>query len=456
MIVSEIIRKKREGLALSFDELEFLVQGFSDSSIPDYQVSAWLMASFLCGLDRGETFSLTRLMKDSGKHFDWRSLSSQFTNAKFADKHSTGGVGDKVSLILAPLAVCLDLKVPMMSGRGLGHTGGTVDKLESIPGFTMYPTEEQMIRSLDEVGTVMMAQSGEVCPADKKLYSLRDVTATVESIPLITASIVSKKWAEGVDAIVYDVKSGPAAFMSSLEQASHLASSLVNTSELTGMASSACITRMDEPLGSMIGNAMEVQESLWILSNEYPSDLHKRLCVNLRDLCVELTVEMAMLAGTRNDRSACIKEAHTCLENGKALAVFEKMAKQQGAVDGWREKLSVAPEQLEIYAEEDGTVTSIDSRAIGVLGLDLKVGRKKTEDDVDPAVGFEMLCAPGDSVSKGQALLKLHCQSKANYDKYASQLASFIKIESSTGQATSPSSLFLEKISPDNSGENND
>lgn len=453
MIVSEIIRKKREGQALEAQELEFLVKGFSDGSIPDYQISAWLMASFLCGLDRGETFALTRLMKDSGKHFDWRSLSSQLKNCKFADKHSTGGVGDKVSLILAPLAVCLDLKVPMMSGRGLGHTGGTVDKLESIPGFSMYPTEKDMIRSLDEVGTVMMAQSAEVCPADKKLYSLRDVTATVESIPLITASIVSKKWAEGVDAIVYDVKCGPAAFMSSLEQATQLASSLVNTSQLTGMASSACITRMDEPLGCMIGNALEVQESLWILSNEYPTELHKSLCANLRDLCVELTVEMAMLAGTRNDRAACIAEARACLENGQALAVFEKMAQQQGAVDGWREKLPKTSEQFELRAEHEGVVESIDSRALGVMGLDIKIGRKKSEDDVDPAVGFEMLCAPGDTVDKGQALLKVHCHSKEDFDTHLGELASCVRVESAAPKKGSEQnalpSLFIEKITPE-------
>jgi pyrimidine-nucleoside phosphorylase len=410
--VSELIRKKREGHALSTEELGHLVKGFSDGSIPDYQISAWLMASFLKGMDRVETFTLTTLMRNSGKTLDWRNLSSNFRNARFADKHSTGGVGDKVSLILAPLAACLDLKVPMMSGRGLGHTGGTVDKLESIPGFQMRLDEKQMIRCLDEVGICMMSQSADLCPADRKLYSLRDVTATVESIPLITASIVSKKWAEGIDAIVYDVKCGSAAFMSRHEAAADLARSLVRTSKLAGLQALACVTRMEEPLGSLIGNAMEVEESMWILKGEYPTKLHERIIAPLKRLCVDLSSEMAVLAGARDSMEAARADCEKAISSGKAYCVFEKMLQCQGAHADWHEKLPRAKHKLVFEAPQSGLLVDIISRDLGVLGVKLGIGRAKSEDSVDPAVGFEVLARPGDKITKGQPLLRFHTHSE--------------------------------------------
>ncbi|NCN40449.1 thymidine phosphorylase [bacterium] len=450
--VSEIIRKKREGQELLPDELEFLVKGFADGSIPDYQISAWLMASFLCGMSTSETLTLTTLMRNSGKTMNWRKMSSNFENEKFADKHSTGGVGDKVSLILAPLAVCFGMKVPMMSGRGLGHTGGTVDKLESIPGFTMYPTEAMMLKNLDEIGTIMMAQSNDLCPADKKLYSLRDVTATIESVPLITASIVSKKWAEGIDAIVYDVKCGSAAFMSDVGDAKRLSESLVKVSSQAGMASSAMITRMEEPLGSMIGNAMEVEESLWILSDEYPSELHRKICEPLKELCCDLTVEMAMLSGLQSDREKAKAEALKFISEKKALEVFSRMAVAQGAAKNFRDALPKAEFIMDITAEKDGTLAAIDSRSLGVIGLDIGVGRKRAEDPVDPKVGFEVLSQVGQKISKGDVLCRIHARDKAQAESiYAGVQQSFQMILPTTSVSTiGKQHLFIDRIRKEN------
>lgn len=446
--VSELIRKKREGNSLNHEELKQLVEGFSNGSIPDYQISAWLMASFLCGMNQEETFLLTRLMRNSGKTFDWHNMSSNFKSAVFADKHSTGGVGDKVSLILAPLAVVLGMKVPMMSGRGLSHTGGTVDKLESISGFTMQPSEKQMIQCLDEVGACMMSQSHDICPADRKLYSLRDVTATVESIPLITASIVSKKWAEGVDAIVFDVKCGGAAFMGQPEDARRLGSSLVQAAQLAGLKALSCVTRMEEPLGSMIGNSMEVKESIWILSNSYPTPLHRKIAEPLKNLCIDLTSEMAVLSGTRKSFVEARDECEKALSSGSALKIFNDMARLQGAVEGWFEKLPQSKHEIFLNSLSNGVITEIHSRNLGLIGLSLGVGRQKVEDKVDPAVGFEMLCSVGDHVSKGQALLKVHCHNKDFYSDFQDQLHSFFVIdENQKKPQTISSPLFMERIS---------
>jgi len=451
--VSEIIRKKRKGNALSSDELGFLVRGFSDGSIPDYQISAWLMASFLCGMDREETFVLTTLMRNSGKTLDWRKLSSNFRDARFADKHSTGGVGDKVSLILAPLAACLGLKVPMMSGRGLGHTGGTVDKLESIPGFSMRLDEKQMLRCLDEVGVCMMSQSSDLCPADKKLYSLRDVTATVESIPLITASIVSKKWAEGIDAIVYDVKCGSAAFMSDLKEAQNLSRSLVRTSAQAGLKAMACVTRMEEPLGSYVGNAMEVEESVWILRDEYPSELHRDIIAPLRKLCIDLSCEMALLAGTRSSRDQALADCNKAIASGAAYAVFERMLRAQGAKDSWFEELPRAEHQLVYASKTSGEIKKILSRDLGVLGVKIGIGRETSEDSIDPAIGFEILVRPGVRVERGTPLLKLHAHSADALEALSSDLDGVFLIEDDSVPAAvftgAPASgeLLIERIS---------
>jgi len=434
-IVSELIRKKRDGLELTNDEIHFLVSGFATSSIPDYQISAWLMASFFRGMTVEETFQLTVEMKNSGRSLDWRSLSTNFQDEKFADKHSTGGVGDKVSLILAPVAACLGLKVPMMSGQGLGHTGGTVDKLQSIPGFNMYPTEEQMIRGLDEVGLCMMAQAKDLCPADRKLYSLRDVTSTVESLPLITASILSKKWAEGVDAIVFDVKMGNAAFMQKFSDAQLLARSLVETAKRAGLKALSVITRMDEPLGMMIGNALEVKESLEILRGHQNSPL--------KTLSLKLAAEMAVLAGTRKDIDSAMQDAEASIRNGQALEKFFLMAKTQNAVEGWEEKLAEAPLRIPLLSPHTGYIKNIGSRALGIAGLKIGVGRRRAEDSVDPAVGFEMSVIPGQKIDKDEPLLWMHLRSKEQFAELAPELLSCFEY-SQTGHILPE--LILERL----------
>ncbi|MBS1982957.1 MAG: thymidine phosphorylase [Bdellovibrionales bacterium] len=441
-LVSELLRKKREGLELGDEEISFLVRGFSDGSIPDYQVSAWLMASYLKGLSRHETLFLTKSVKESGKSFRWRDLSANFKNAVFADKHSSGGVGDKVSLVLAPVAACLGLKVPMMSGRGLGHTGGTVDKLESIPGFTMQPTEKQLIEWLDRTGVCMTAQTKELCPADQKLYHLRDVTATIESVPLITASIVSKKWAEGVDAVVYDVKCGEAAFMANLDQARTLGRSLVNATSGAGIKALACITRMEEPLGAMIGNALEVEECLWMMRDEYPSENIRRLVAPLLDLSLRLAAEMAVLGGTRANIDQALTDARAAIRSGKALRVFEEIARNQGARDGWQTQLPRASERVAVPSPRAGTITHIYSRQLGMDGIRLGAGRATAESKIDPAVGIEMNVRPGDTVQKGDALLYLHLRPGQSLRMDVERIFSF-----DPAPEAHPSELLLERIS---------
>jgi pyrimidine-nucleoside phosphorylase len=412
-LVTELIRRKRDGERLASAEISQLVAGFADGSIPDYQAAAWLMASYLRGLDPQETRDLTRALKDSGRSLDWRGLSAELATAPFADKHSTGGVGDKVSLILAPVAACLGIKVPMMSGRGLGHSGGTVDKLESIPGFTMYPDDAMILRGLVEVGVCMMAQREDLCPGDRKLYHLRDVTSTIESVPLITASIVSKKWAEGAENIVFDVKCGEAAFMNTPAKGRALATSLVETAKLCGLKATACLTRMDEPLGSRIGNASEVEESAWILRDDYPSEMHRRLAAPLVALTLDLAAEMAVLSGARPGFIVARTDAERALASGEAWRVFEHMLRVQGARDDWWETLPRAAHRIAVPAPRTGRLTHIHSRRLGILGILLGAGRRSMEDRIDPAVGIEMNVAVGDEVAKGESLLHLLVHDKS-------------------------------------------
>jgi len=423
-IVSELIKKKRDGFALSDDELHFLVQGFADGSIPDYQITAWLMAVFFKGMTSAETLKLTYEMKNSGEQLHWRNLDPKLKTGFFVDKHSTGGVGDKVSLILAPLVASLGfttpskipLKIPMMSGRGLGFTGGTVDKLQSISGFNMFLNDHEKVHALVESGYCMMAQNESLCPADRKLYSLRDVTATIESLPLITGSIVSKKWAAGVENILYDVKCGSAAFMTDFESAKTLAESLVAVSKNAGMKAKAIITRMDEPLGALIGNALEVKESVYILKNEFPNENMRRLAMPLRDLCVDFAVEMALLADPTLSQTGLRESCYANLENGHAWELFEKNLFTQGATSDWWNQLELAPILVELKAPRDGYIQKIDSRHIGIAGIEIKAGRRKSEDTIDAAVGFEMLCAPGDSIKKGDTMVLCHLRDKAQFD----------------------------------------
>jgi pyrimidine-nucleoside phosphorylase len=434
MIQAEIIRKKRDGLELSEEEIDFIVQGAATGEIPDYQVSAFLMTVFLKSMSAQETVWLTKSMKNSGKSFDWKKFDPSLRKFPLVDKHSTGGVGDKVSLVLVPLAVELGLRVPMISGRGLGHTGGTVDKLLSIPGLRMDFREDEAAKLISKVGAVMMSQTDDLCPADKKFYHLRDVTATVESLPLITGSIISKKWAEGCEAIIFDVKFGDGAFMETPEKAEELANWLLRVSFLAGLKAEALISRMEEPLGTCIGNALEIRESLWILRDEYPSEKHRELAKPLRKLCCQTAARMAIIGGTRKDYDSTILECEALFKSGQAIAKFNELVCAQGALADWEKNLP-SYSSFEVKSPSAGFVSDIKARDLGVLGLNVGIGRKKMDDKIDPAAGFELLVSPGSAVKAGETIARLHLSKKPSDEFVQSFLDCFTIKEKNEGVA---------------------
>ena len=399
--IADVIRKKRDGHELSCAEIAHLVDGYTRGEIPDYQVSAWLMAALLRGLTRAETAALTDSMLHSGQVLDL----SEFAAAK-VDKHSTGGVGDKTSLVLAPLAAAGGLVVPMISGRGLGHTGGTLDKLESIPGFRVDLSIARFREVLRECGCAMIGQTAEIAPADRKFYALRDVTGTVESPFLICASIMSKKLAEGIDALVLDVKTGSGAFMKTEQDAVFLAELMVETGQRMGKKTVALITNMDQPLGLRVGNALEVEECIEILHGRGPADL--------RELCVELGGWMLHLGGRARTAAHGKGLAVELIESGRALKVFRRMVGLQGgdvaAIDD-PSRLPRARHSLEVVSAKSGYVSAIQCEGVGTASVVLGGGREKKEDSIDPAVGVVVHKKVGDRVSAGEALCILHYNS---------------------------------------------
>jgi pyrimidine-nucleoside phosphorylase len=394
----DVIRKKRDGGELSRDEIESLVNGYTRGDIPDYQVSAWLMAVVLRGMTRAETAALTDAMLHSGEVLDLSSLPS-----KKVDKHSTGGVGDKTSLVLAPLAAAAGVTVPMISGRGLGHTGGTLDKLEAIPSFNVNLSVADFRRVLETCGCAMIGQTAEIAPADRKLYALRDVTGTVESPYLICASIMSKKLAEGIDALVLDVKTGSGAFMKNEKDAAFLADLMVETGERMGKQVVALITDMDQPLGWMIGNALEVVEVVDILRGEGPEDL--------RRLCLELAGWMLHLGGVSATVAEGKKQSAKLIASGKALDRFRQMVELQGgdprAIDDPK-RLPQAQHKTVLSSPQSGYLASLQCERVGTACVILGGGRERKEDAVDPAVGILLHKKVGDAVSAGEALATIY------------------------------------------------
>jgi pyrimidine-nucleoside phosphorylase len=394
----ESLRKKRDGGRLDENEIRGFIAGVTDGSIPDYQVAAMLMAVFLRGLDAGELGTWADAMVHSGDVLDLGRIARPKV-----DKHSTGGVGDKISLCLAPAVAACGVAVPMISGRGLGHSGGTLDKLESIPGFRVDLDTERFIAQVDEIGVCLIGQTERLAPADRRLYALRDVTSTVESIPLIASSIMSKKLAEGIDALVLDCKVGLGAFMKRLEDARALAEAIRVIGQAAGKRVSVMITDMNTPIGVAVGNANEVAEAIEVLRGHGPADS--------RELTVRLGGEMLLLAGVVGSEAegvACIERA---LGSGAGLEVFRRMIEAQGGdarvVDEpWR-ILPQAPETHEVTAERAGHVSGIDAMAVGVAASALGAGRQRTDDRVDHAVGVELLARVGDAVAPGQALARL-------------------------------------------------
>ncbi|MBI5168819.1 MAG: thymidine phosphorylase [Candidatus Eisenbacteria bacterium] len=394
----EFIRTKRNRQTHAPDAIREFVAAYLRKEVHDYQVSAWLMAAFLNGLDGAETDALTHALLHSGRVFDWSSL-----GRPSADKHSTGGVGDKISLMLAPVVAACGVLVPMVSGRGLGHTGGTLDKLEAIPGFRTTLPPEQMRDQLDRLGIVMVGQGPDLAPADGLFYSLRDVTSTVEFEPFIVSSIVSKKIAEGARALAYDVKCGSGAFMKTPEQARSLAKRLVATSRALGANAAALITDMNWPLGGAVGNALEVREACETLHGEGPADT--------RELTVELSALMLRLAGAVPDDDAGRVRAARALDDGSAWEVFLRMVEAQGGDPKSLEhatNLHPAPVVSMVPAERDGVVSGCDCFALGELIVSMGGGRRAKEDAIDPRVGLVVLRQPGDAVKKGEPLAELH------------------------------------------------
>ena len=395
----DVIVKKRDGGALVREEIRFFVEAITTGTVPDYQATALLMAIFLRGMSADETAWLTDAMVYSGDRIDLDGIPGIKV-----DKHSTGGVGDKTSLVLAPVVAACGVTVPMMSGRGLGHTGGTLDKLESIPGFRVNLSFDEMKAALSRAGCAMIGQTSQIAPADKKLYALRDVTGTVESIPLITASIMSKKIAEGIGALVIDVKTGSGAFMKTLADSRRLAESLVSVGNASGVRTQAVLTGMDSPLGLAVGNALEVIESIEVLKGGGPADL--------LEVTLELASRMLVLGHVAHDHAEGRQQARRAIASGAALGRFQQIIELQGGdprvVDD-DTRLPRAPERHVIVADRAGYVTRLDAELVGRASVALGAGRDRVDDPIDPGVGIMVRAKVGEEVQAGEAVLELYC-----------------------------------------------
>lgn len=404
----DVIRRKRDGAELSADEIDFFVRGAASADWPDYQISALLMAIVCRGMTERETADLTASMVCSGEKLDLSDLPGPKV-----DKHSTGGVGDMTSLILAPLAAACGAVVPMMSGRGLGHTGGTLDKLESIPGFRTNLTLTEFRAALKKIGCAMIGQTSEIAPADRVLYALRDVTATVESIPLITASIMSKKIAEGISALVLDVKCGRGAFMKTLPEARRLAKSLVAIGKAHNVRTEAVITAMDEPLGETIGNSLEVDESIGVLRNNSAAD-------GLIELSVHLAARMVRLAGIASTLKEAEKRVRGVLASGEGLKKFRQIIKTQGGdptVTTYPTRLPSSRHTLIVFAPRSGTITAMHAEKLAEAAMLLGAGRNKVKDRIDHAAGAVLLARTGEKVREGEMMIELHYNKKTHLDE---------------------------------------
>ena len=432
MLIPRLIERKRDGLALTGDEWRTLIKAYVAEQVPDYQMSALAMAVVWRGLEPGELAALTDAMLHSGATLDF----GGWTTPR-VDKHSIGGVGDKTSLLLAPMVACCGVAVPMISGRGLGHTGGTLDKLEAIPGFNTRLSLDEAIAQVKQLGLVMLGQTPEICPADKKLYSLRDVTGTVESIPLISASIMSKKLAEGLTGLVLDIKTGSGAFITDPAQSQVLAKTMIGIGEASGCKTVALLTAMDRPLGVACGNALEVIESLEGLQGRGPADLI--------EVTYALAVEMLIVAGVETDRGAARRRLEETITSGKALQMFARMTEAQGGdprVVSDYSLLATAPVKREFRSVQDGVVSEVRPRKIGHAIIALGGGRSKTEDTIDPSVGFLISAKPGDRVRRGDVLAVIHARTEADAERANTALDEAIVI----GRSAAPLPLVSHRV----------
>jgi pyrimidine-nucleoside phosphorylase len=432
----DLIRKKRDGFPLTAEELQFIVTGATDGGIADEQLAAFLMAVYFRGMDATELPAWLHAMLHSGRVLDL----SAIPGLKI-DKHSTGGVGDKISLPLAPLVAACGVKVPMVSGRGLGHTGGTLDKLESIPGFSVNLSLSRFAELVESLGVCLIGQTAEIAPADRKLYALRDATATVESVPLIASSILSKKLAEGIDALVLDVKVGRGAFMKSLPEARLLARTMVDLCRAVGRGCTALLTDMDAPLGFAVGNAVEVSESIDILRGEGPADV--------RELTLQLGVEMLLAGdapGVNGDAAAARQSLTTALATGAALRKFGELIQAQGGDPRVLEDAKRLPQPKlvrEVRATRSGVLTALDAELVGLAAVDLGAGRERKEDSVDHAAGLLLRKRVGEPVKDGEVLAELHAATENRLDMGEHRLRAAVSI-GEVPRAGKP--LVLERI----------
>lgn len=432
MTAREIIQKKRDGKTLTESEINFFLRAYLHGEVADYQMSALLMAVYFQGMSFDETVALTRIMRDSGEVVDW----SHLTGAK-VDKHSTGGVGDKISLILAPLVAAAGVYVPMISGRSLGHTGGTLDKLESIPGFKTRLSLPRFKKLAEEVGTCLIGQTEAICPADRRIYSLRDATATVQSIPLICGSILSKKLAEGIDALVLDVKVGNGAIFKDNATAEELATHLIQTATAFNLNTVALLTDMSQPLGAAVGNWVEVCEAIEVLKGNGPEDTRK--------VTLALGALMLQLAGKTKDLQAGVAELRPLLDNGTAWQKFLEIVKaQEGDVSFVEspEKYPAPKYRHEVKAEAEGYVNSINAREIGRLCMLLGAGRKTVEDQVDYTAGMLVHKKVGDRVHRGESLITLQNSGQAPAEDFAHMVRACFTI----GSHPTPAPRLIQKL----------
>lgn len=418
MLARTLIERKRDGGRIAPAEWRRLMADYAVDAVPDYQMSALAMAIYFQGLDRDETRALTTAMLESGASLELSHLAAQRV-----DKHSTGGVGDKVSLVLAPLVACLGVAVPMMSGRGLGHTGGTLDKLESIPGFRTALSLADATRLLERVGCALIGQTHEIAPADRRLYALRDATATVESIPLISASIMSKKLAEGLTGLVLDVKCGSGAFLPELDRGLHLAQTMIELGADYGCPVVALITAMDRPLGRACGNAIEVEEAIMALRGDGPPDLMK--------VTYALGAEMLLLGGVAIDRDDARRRMEVAISTGKAAQKFQEIIEAQGGDPRVVDDPGILPQAAacELFlAPCDGVVAQVEPRAIGRGITQLGGGRNRVDDIIDPSVGFVITARPGDIVHAGEPLGTVFAANQRGIEDGLAILGSSIRV----------------------------
>lgn len=426
----EIIRKKRDGLTLTEEEIRFFINGVRDNSVSEGQIAALAMTIFFHDMTLPERVALTMAMRDSGSVLNWQALD---LSGPVVDKHSTGGVGDVTSLMLGPMVAACGGFVPMISGRGLGHTGGTLDKLEAIPGFDIFPDDQAFRRIIKEVGVAIIGQTNSLAPADKRFYATRDITATVDSIPLITASILAKKLAEGLDALVMDVKVGSGAFMPTFEKSEQLAQAIVGVANGAGCKTTALLTDMNQVLASSAGNALEVREAVRFLTGEYRPP-------RLLEVTMALSAEMLVSGGLAVDNSDAVNKLQAVLDNGRAVEVFARMVKAQKGPADFIERLdSYLPAPMlskAVYADRPGFISAMDTRALGMAIVAMGGGRRRASDGIDYSVGFSEMAQLGDYTDNQRPLALIHAASETSWQEAATAVKQAISLSDSAPAMT--------------------